>query len=164
MARGLLSADIISTVSPTYAREILSPEFGEGLDGLLRARQDQLVGILNGIDYAVFDPQTDPHIAANYSVDDITGKAACKAALQRECGFVADPARPVIGMVTRLAEQKGLDLVYAALPALSAGRIRFDYLRMPHLATAGPRTRVGCVRVARRGGTSTCAAARPRRW
>jgi starch synthase len=120
MARGLMFADIISTVSPTYAREILSPEFGEGLDGLLRARQEQLVGILNGIDYAFFNPQTDPHIAANYSVDEIAGKALCKAALQRECGFVVDPARPVLGMVTRLAEQKGLDLVYAALPVLMA--------------------------------------------
>jgi starch synthase len=118
MARGIMFADIVSTVSPTYAREILSHEYGEGLDGLLRARHEHLVGILNGIDYEVFNPMTDPHIAANYSAEDVAGKAACKAALQRECGFVVDPERPLLGMVTRLAEQKGLDLVHAALPWL----------------------------------------------
>ena len=118
MARAIMFADIVSTVSPTYAREILTPEYGEGLDELLRTRQDQLVGILNGIDYAVFDPATDSQIAANYSADDVTGKAICKAALQHECGFAVDAARPLIGLVTRLAEQKGLDLLHAALPWL----------------------------------------------
>jgi starch synthase len=118
MARGIMFADIVSTVSPTYAREILSHEHGEGLDQLLRARHEHLVGILNGIDYEFFNPQTDRHIAANYSAEDMAGKAACKAALQRECGFAVDPERPLLGMVTRLAEQKGLDLVYAALPWL----------------------------------------------
>lgn len=111
MARGIIYADVVSTVSPTYAQEILSPEYGERLDGLLRTRQDHLVGILNGVDYDFFNPQIDPYIAANYSVDDIGGKATCKAALQRECGFAADPERPLLGMVTRLAEQKGLDLL-----------------------------------------------------
>ncbi len=118
MARGLIFTDLINTVSPTYAQEILTPEYGEGLDGVLRLRHDKLVGILNGIDFKVFDPATDPHIAANYSADDIAGKAVCKAALQRECGFAEDPSRPLFGMVSRLAEQKGLDLVDAAIPWL----------------------------------------------
>jgi starch synthase len=118
MARGLLCSDMISTVSPNYAREILSPEFGEGLDNLLRMRQDRLVGILNGIDYQIFDPATDSHLIANYSADDIAGKAQCKASLQRECGLTEDPDLPIISLVTRLATQKGLDLVEAAIPAL----------------------------------------------
>jgi starch synthase len=115
MARGIIYADVVSTVSPTYAHEILSPEYGERLDGLLRTRQDHLVGILNGIDYDFFNPASDPHIAANYSVGNMSGKAVCKAALQRECGFAEDPARPLLGMVTRLAEQKGLDLLDGAM-------------------------------------------------
>jgi starch synthase len=120
MARGIRYADIISTVSPTYAQEILTPDYGERLDELLRTRQDHLAGIINGIDYSIFDPATDPHIAANYSADDIAGKAACKAALQRECGFAADPGRPLLGMVTRLVEQKGLDLLDTVIPWLVA--------------------------------------------
>jgi len=117
-ARAIEYADIVSTVSPTYAQEILTPEYGQQLDRLLRARQDRLVGILNGIDYAIFDPAADPHIAARYSADDPSGKAICKAALQRECGFAVEPNRPVLGMVTRVVEQKGLDLVLQALPWL----------------------------------------------
>jgi starch synthase len=120
MARGIRHADIISTVSPTYAQEILTPEYGEHLDGLLRTQQDHLVGILNGVDYAIFDPATDPHIAANFCAGDVSGKAACKAALQHECGFDADPARPLLGMVSRLVPQKGLDLLDAAMPWLLA--------------------------------------------
>jgi len=117
-ARGITYADIVSTVSPTYAQEILTPEYGQLLDGLLRTRQDHVVGILNGIDDEIFNPATDRHIAATYSADDPSGKAICKAALQRECGFVVDPDRPVLGMVTRLVEQKGLDLLYQTLPWL----------------------------------------------
>lgn len=120
MARGIIYADMINTVSPTYAREILTPEYGEQLDGLLRARQNDLVGILNGIDWDVFNPATDPHLAARYSLDDMRGKVACKAALQQELGLAIDPERPLIGMVTRLVEQKGPDLVEAALPWLLA--------------------------------------------
>jgi starch synthase len=120
MARGIRYADIISTVSPTYAQEILTPDYGERLDELLRARQDHLAGIINGIDYDVFDPARDPHIAANYSADDIAGKVICKAALQRECGFAANSGRPLLGMVTRLVEQKGLDLLDAVIPWLIA--------------------------------------------
>jgi starch synthase len=118
MARGIAHADIVSTVSPTYAQEILTPEYGENLDALLRTRSDQLAGILNAIDDELFNPATDPHIAAPYSADDIAGKAACKAALQHECGFAVDPRHPVIGMVSRLVEQKGLDLLEQALPWL----------------------------------------------
>jgi starch synthase len=118
MARGIVYTDIVSTVSPTYAEEILTAEYGERLDGVLRARRDHLAGILNGIDYEFFNPATDRHIAAHYSVDDMGGKAVCKAALQRECGFEESPRRPLLGMVTRLAEQKGLDLVDATMPWL----------------------------------------------
>jgi starch synthase len=118
MARGIIFADVVSTVSPTYAREILTPAYGEGLDGLLRRRRDHLVGILNGIDVQVFNPATDPYIAANYSADDLSGKAICKAALQRECGFAEEPCRPLLGMVSRLAPQKGLDLLHMAMPWL----------------------------------------------
>jgi starch synthase len=118
MARGIIYADATSTVSPTYAREILNPEFGEGLHWLLRSRADRLFGILNGIDTELFNPATDGHIPAQFSADDLAGKAVCKAALQQECGFALDPGRPLISMVTRLAEQKGLDLVDAAMPWL----------------------------------------------
>jgi starch synthase len=120
MARGIRYADMISTVSPTYAQEILTPEGGQQLDALLRSRQDQLAGIINGIDYDLFDPARDAQIAANYSAADSAGKPICKAALQRECGFAADPARPLLGMVTRLVEQKGLDLLDAVIPWLVA--------------------------------------------
>jgi starch synthase len=120
MAHGIRYADMISTVSPTYAQEILTPEGGQQLDSLLRSREEYLAGIINGIDYDLFDPACDPQIAANYSAGDIAGKAICKAALQRECGFAADPARPLLGMVTRLADQKGLDLLDAVIPWLVA--------------------------------------------
>jgi starch synthase len=115
MARAIRYSDIVSTVSPTYASEIMTQEYGERLDGLLRSRRDRLTGILNGIDTEVFNPETDPYIAANYSADDVSGKTTCKAELQRELGLEEDPDRPVIGMVSRLAEQKGLDLLEGAM-------------------------------------------------
>lgn len=118
MARGILYADVITTVSPTYAREIMTMEYGERLDGLLRHRADRVRGILNGIDTTVFDPATDAHLAAPYSVEDMSGKRACKAALQKRCGLAVDPDRPLLGIVSRLVEQKGLDLLHAVLPAL----------------------------------------------
>ncbi|HEU5099621.1 MAG TPA: glycogen/starch synthase [Roseiflexaceae bacterium] len=120
LARGIRYADIISTVSPTYAQEILTPEYGEQLDDLLRTRQEHLAGIINGIDYEVFNPATDQHIAANYSANNIAGKTLCKAALQRESGFAVDPHRPLLGIVTRLVEQKGLGLLDAVIPWLVA--------------------------------------------
>ena len=118
MARGILYADVVSTVSPTYAREILGSDGGERLDGLLRRRQDRLVGILNGIDTGVFDPRTDRHLAAAYDAGDPAGKVACKRALQERAGLTVDPERPLLGIVSRLVEQKGLDLLHAIVPWL----------------------------------------------
>jgi starch synthase len=115
---GLVFADALTTVSPTYAQEILDPEHGHGLDGVLRTRRDVLVGILNGVDYTRWDPRHDRFLAASYGPDDLSGKPRCKAALQAELGLPDRPAVPVIGMVSRLADQKGFDLVTAALPAL----------------------------------------------
>ena len=118
MARAIAAADVVSTVSERYAEEILTPEFGEGLDGLLRERRDDLWGITNGIDTNFFDPARDPHIGAHYTADDQKGKAACKAALQKETGLSVDSAAPVFGVIGRLVEQKGVDLLTAVAPWL----------------------------------------------
>ena len=118
MARGIVFSDIITTVSPTYAEEIMTGEYGEGLDGVLRARRDRVVGILNGIDTALFDPSTDPYIAANYTATVSDNKALCKAALQREMKLTDAPDTPLLGIVTRLVDQKGLALLHAAMPWL----------------------------------------------
>jgi starch synthase len=115
---GLVSARALTTVSRRYAEEILTPEHGHGLDGVLRKRRNALVGIVNGVDYARWDPRHDPHLAAPYGPDDLSGKARCKHALQTTVGLPARTETPLIGMISRLAEQKGLDLVTAALPAL----------------------------------------------
>jgi starch synthase len=120
MARGLLFSDVITTVSPTYAQEIMTAEYGERLDGVLRARRDRVAGVLNGIDTRVNDPATDPHLPVAYSVEDMSGKAMCKAALQQELGLPESPTAPVLGIVSRLVEQKGLDLVLQVLPSLMA--------------------------------------------
>ncbi len=112
---GLVFADILSTVSETYAREIQGPELGCGLDALLRERARDLYGILNGADYSVWDPRHDPHIPARYGPEDLSGKATCKAALQREVGLREEPGVPLFGMVSRLVEQKGVDLVAACV-------------------------------------------------
>jgi starch synthase len=120
MARGIIYADATSTVSPTYAREILNPEFGEGLHWLLRSRADRLFGILNGIDTDLFNPATDSHIPAKFSADDLSNKAVCKAALQRECGLAEAAGRPLLGLVSRLVDQKGLDILAPALWPLLA--------------------------------------------
>jgi starch synthase len=106
---GIVYSDAITTVSPTYAKEIQTPEHGFGFDGLLRSRAHKLTGILNGVDYREWDPRNDPHIAAPYSADDLTGKSACKRALLGEMGL-ADKNRPVIGIVSRFASQKGFDM------------------------------------------------------
>ena len=111
MKGGLVFADRISTVSPTYAREIQTPYYGEQVDGLLRLRGNMLSGILNGIDYDMWNPESDPHIKENYSAKDRRGKAACKARLQRELGLPEDEDAMLIVMVTRLTEQKGLSLL-----------------------------------------------------
>lgn len=118
MARGIAYADIVSTVSPTYAEEIMTSEYGERLDGLLRARRDRVVGVLNGIDTTVWNPATDASLPVHYSADDPSGKAICKARLQQELGFPIDPARPLLGIVSRLVEQKGIDLLDRIVPWL----------------------------------------------
>lgn len=128
MLGALRYADAITTVSPTYANEIQTPEFGEGLDGVLRERSYALQGILNGIDVAGFDPATDKRIAANYTVDDRSGKAVCKAKLQEELGLEVRDDRPLMVMVTRLTCQKGMDLVMYALDRILAGGVQVAVL------------------------------------
>jgi starch synthase len=119
---GITHADALTTVSPTHAREIQTPEFGKGLDALLRQRRHRLAGILNGVDYSHWHPETDPLIAARYSVDDLSGKQACRTELLRAHRLAADPATPVVGFVSRLAEQKGIDIIEHTLPRLLAER------------------------------------------
>lgn len=128
MLGALRYADAITTVSPTYANEIQTPEFGEGLDGVLRERSYALQGILNGIDVAGFDPATDKRIAANYTVEDRSGKAVCKAKLQEELGLEVRDDRPLMAMVTRLTRQKGMDLVMYALDRILAGGVQVAVL------------------------------------
>jgi starch synthase len=113
---GILAADIVNTVSPTFARESLSPAYGAGMDAALRARGDRYRGILNGIDTELWNPATDPDLTANYSAGDLTGKRTCRAALCAELGL--DPGGPVFAMVSRLDPQKGFDLVAAAAEQL----------------------------------------------
>jgi len=118
---GLFYADRLTTVSPTYAREIQTPAFGWGLDGLLRARTDVLTGILNGVDPKVWSPDNDPLLPRRYDVDNAAaGKAAAKAPLERRFGFAEQAGAPLFGAVTRLTPQKGCDLLLAALPGLVA--------------------------------------------
>jgi starch synthase len=125
---GLRYADMLSTVSPTYAKEISTPEFGCGLDGLLLNRADRLVGILNGADYGEWDPQHDPHLSHHYRPDALQGKAANKAALQKELGLQRNHKVPLIGFVGRLVAQKGVDLMLAVLGNLLHREIQFVIL------------------------------------
>jgi len=108
---GIITADALSTVSPRYAQEIQTPEQGYGLDWLLRARSDRLAGITNGVDYTLWNPETDPHLAANFSLDDLSGKSACKLDLLRRFGLPQDADRPILAMISRLVSQKGYDLI-----------------------------------------------------
>lgn len=117
MKAGLVYANKITTVSPTYAGEIRTPEFGCGLEGVLRDRGNDLSGILNGVDYAIWDP-SNPRLAKPYDRNNPKGKQACKLALQKELGLAQDAARPLFGVVSRLTSQKGMDLLLAALPDL----------------------------------------------
>jgi len=133
---GIVWSDAVNTVSPTYAREIQTPEYGFGFDGLLRSHAHKLSGILNGVDYHTWSPESDTHIAENYSVRDLSGKRACKQALLAEMDLPRNLNRPLIGIVSRFAEQKGLDLVAeiaaqlaqgdVALAVLGSGEIRFE--------------------------------------
>jgi starch synthase len=131
MKAGLVFADKLTTVSPTYAKEIVtSPETGAGLEGLLRHRKQDLVGIMNGVDYNRWSPDHDPALPARYSAQDLSGKAACKEALQRELGFDADPRTLLAGAIGRLAHQKGYDLIAQAIPAMVQRKVQFVLLGM----------------------------------
>ncbi|MBI2323975.1 MAG: glycogen/starch synthase, partial [Chloroflexi bacterium] len=118
MARAIASADIVSTVSERYAQEILTEEFGAGLQDLLATRRDDLWGIVNGIDVEAFDPATDRHIPARYSIRDMRGKAQDKAALQKELGLAVGTGIPLFGVIGRLVEQKGIDILTPVAPEL----------------------------------------------
>ncbi|MFL6194516.1 MAG: glycogen synthase [Thermoanaerobaculia bacterium] len=122
MRNGILQADALTAVSRTFAREIQTPEQGFGLDGLLRARGDRLVGIVNGVDYGDWDPATDPNLFYHFSASDLAGKRTCKRELLREIGFDERTAAPVLGIVSRLTPQKGFDLCFDALPSFLAHR------------------------------------------
>lgn len=118
MKGGLVTAQRITTVSPSYAREIMTAEFGCGLEGVIAARSKDLHGILNGVDDTLWDPSTDPHLTAHFSASDLQGKANCKLALQSEFGLKTDRGAPLFGVVSRLSAQKGLDLLRDALPVI----------------------------------------------
>lgn len=124
---GISFADAITTVSPRYAREITTPEFGCGLDGLLRHRQESLVGILNGVDYSEWDPSRNGYIRFPYSADTLDGKQSNKLELQRECGLTIDERIPLFGSICRMVEQKGVDIMLEALAQLLVGT-RFQYV------------------------------------
>jgi len=148
---GLVFSDAISTVSPRYAAEIQTPEFGEKFDGLLRARRNDLFGILNGVDYDEWDPETDKHIAANYSTDDLSGKLECKRDLLRHFELPEDLDRPLIGCISRLSDQKGFDLILAIAERMLAQGVAFvllgsgeeEYERAFQALRDGKRSQVG---------------------
>lgn len=125
---GIACADVVTTVSPRYAREITTQEYGAGLDGLLRKRQHVLHGILNGVDYEEWNTAHNEFLAAPFSADNISGKATCKTALLARFGLKADPAVPLFGAVTRLADQKGIDLTFGALEEMLAAPMQFVML------------------------------------
>jgi starch synthase len=138
LAAGIEAAEIVNTVSPGYAREALTPEFGMGLDGLLRSRGDQFIGILNGLDTTIWDPAHDAVLAAPYSRADLTGKAACRADLLTRNGMDPDNDGPVIGMIGRLDPQKGFDLLADAAPTLIARGARLIVQGAGHPSLADP--------------------------
>ena len=146
---GLIAADALSTVSRRYAEEIQTPEQGAGLDWLLRARRDRLAGITNGVDYELWNPETDPHIAANFSAEDLSGKRECKLDLLRRFDLPQDLDRPIIAIISRLVSQKGYDLIRqlagailqtgSFFIALGAGRKEYeDFLQSWHDQRAAP--------------------------
>src|SRR5215207_2327604 len=118
MGRGIYYADILNSVSETYANEILLPEFGEGLDPLLRDRRDRLYGVLNGIDTELNNPATDQYLVAHYDAGDLAGKAECKLDLQHEANLLQSRSTPLIGTISRLADQKGFDLIDSIIDPL----------------------------------------------
>jgi starch synthase len=116
---GIVWSDAITTVSPTYAKEIQTPEYGHGLDGVLRDRADRITGILNGVDYTEWNPQDDPHLTNRFSAQDLSGKRLAKRALLKSLKLMPDMKRPLVGIVSRFASQKGFDLVEAIVPELA---------------------------------------------
>jgi starch synthase len=126
---GVVRANHVTTVSQTYAREILTPEFGCGLEGVLTDAQSKLTGILNGVDYTIWDPAHDPLIAARYTYDHLSGKSACRADLLQRMGLkAADASIAVLGMVSRLTDQKGLDLLADAMESIMNEPVVFAML------------------------------------
>lgn len=125
---GIIFADAVTTVSPTHVEEIKMPGEGFGLEGVFQQRASDTVGIINGVDYGIWNPEIDPHIAQNYSLGDLAGKKACKADLQRSFGLPEDPEIPLISMVSRLAAQKGFDLVEQALDEILRHNVQFVLL------------------------------------
>jgi len=125
---GIATANVITTVSPRYSREITTAEFGAGLDGLLRKRQAALTGILNGVDYEEWNTARNPFLPCSYSVSDLSGKTACKVALQTDLGLAVHPTTPLFGVVTRLAEQKGIDITLGALEEMLSEDMQFVML------------------------------------
>ena len=149
MRAGLRAADVLTTVSPTYAGEIRTPEFGMGLEDVLNDRAADLVGILNGVDYDVWSPNSDPFIDTHYNATNVSPKYRIKGALEQRVGLLPDQNAPLLGVVSRLAPQKGIDLVASVLPTLvAATRANFVFLgngdatlaaELRRLATAHPR-------------------------
>jgi len=127
MKAGIVYADVVSTVSETYAKEIQTPEFGEGMDGILRERRQDLFGIVNGINYHEFNPKSDPRIFATYDSGNLCAKKENKHALQRELGLPVSE-EPLLGMVSRLVDQKGLDILLQAMPNLLDRNVQFVML------------------------------------
>lgn len=128
LQQAILTADLINAVSPTYSQEILTPEFGEGLESTLRSRKSDLYGILNGIDIDRFNPETDKNIIKNYSAKNLEGKKKCKTDLQKTCNFKVDEKIPIFSIVSRLADQKGIDLILANLDKLMKENAQFVLL------------------------------------
>src|SRR5207247_1006034 len=128
MKAGIVSADFVNTVSPTYAREIQTAEFGERLDGLLRSRGSKLSGILNGIDYDVWNPAKDPFLTQKYSKSTLERKRSNKTALRKEASLPEDAKAPLIGYVSRVTAQKGFDILIDALPKILDQGVQFVLL------------------------------------
>lgn len=135
LVTGILHAHALTTVSRTYAREMMTEEYGMGLDGLLRARAASFTGIVNGIDPKVWSPEVDPHIHARYSASDLSGKEVCKRGLSLQAGFQDDPGSPILGIVSRMTAQKGFDLAFDVLPRA----LRNTDLRLVVLGSGEPR-------------------------